>query len=167
MFSKEDICILTNTIFDKKCDRIDYQKNLEDLYNLVIKIINELNIISLSKITIKEVNLFEKEAGAALFRIYKCTPISEVELSRKTFVQFNNSQNSALKNEALATIYHELYHVYDKEKLFNLFGNVKIKKKELPYYKIGVQYWSEFFAYYKNKRNVYVRLFNYAIRFCL
>ena len=151
MFAKENIIILTDNFIDEKFNKSGFQKYIDDLYALVIEIVNELNITSLSKITIKEPNLFEKEAGMVLFSFNRNISVSEVELSRKTFVQFNNSQNPDLKNEALATIYHELYHVYDKENLINLFGNVKIKKKELPYYQIGVQYWSEFFAYYKTK----------------
>lgn len=151
MFAKENIIILTDNLIDEKFNKSGFQKYIDDLYDLVVEIVNELNITSLSKITIKEPNLFEKEAGMVLFSFNGNIPVSEVELSRKTFAQFNNSQNSDLKNEALATIYHELYHVYDKENLFNLFGNVKIKKKELPYYQIGVKYWSEFFAYYKTK----------------
>lgn len=151
MFAKENIIILTDNFIDEKFNKSGFQNYIDDLYSLIIEIVNELNITSLSKITIKEPNLFEKEAGMVLFNFNGSIPVSEVELSRKTFVQFNNLQNSDLRNEALATIYHELYHVYDKENLFNLFCNVKIKKKELPYYQIGVKYWSEFFAYYKTK----------------
>lgn len=153
MFTKENIIIQNDTLrfLNPKCDMTDYEKNTDDLYILVTKIIEELHIISLLKITVKDIDLFEKEGGRAVFIINNNIISSEIEISRKTCVQFNNINNTELKNEALATIYHELYHIYDKENLYHKFRNVKISSREIQYYRIGIQYWSEFFAYYKTK----------------
>lgn len=153
MFTKENIIIQNDTLgfLNPKCDMTDYEKNTNDLYELVTKIIEELHIISLLKVTVRDVNLFEKEGGRAVFTINNHTVSSEIEISRKTYVQFNNENNIELKNEALATIYHELYHIFDRETLYSKFKDLQIPSNEYQYYKIGIQYWSEFFAYYKTK----------------
>lgn len=153
MFTKDKIIVQNDTLgfLNSKCDMADYEKNTKDLYEVVAKIIDELHITSLTKITVKDVDLFEKEGGRAVFTVNNNTITSEIEISRKSYVQFNNENNIKLKNEALATIYHELYHVYDRENLYNKFKNLQIPSKELQYYKIGIQYWSEFFAYIKTK----------------
>lgn len=153
MFTKENITIQNDIlrILNPKCDMIDYEKNTNDLYELIIKIIEELHIVSLLKVTVKDLDLFEKEGGRAVFTVNNNTIISGIEISRKTYAQFNNENNTELKNEALATIYHELYHIYDRENLYNRFKDLQIPSKELQYYKIGMQYWSEFFAYIKTK----------------
>lgn len=153
MFTKENIIVQNDTLgfLNPKCDMTDYEKNTDDLYKLVTKIIEELHIISLLKVTVKDVNLFEKEGGRAMFTINNHMISSEIEISRKTYVQFNNKNNIELKNKALATIHHELYHIFDRENLYNKFIDVRIPSKELGYYKIGMQYWGEFFAYYKTK----------------
>lgn len=153
MFTKENIIIQNDTLgfLNPKCDMTDYEKNTNDLCELVTKIIEELHIISLQKVTVRDANLFEKEGGRAVFTINNHTISSEIEISRKTYVQFNNKNNIDLKNEAFATIYHELYHIFDRETLYNKFNDIQISSKELGYYKIGIQYWSEFFAYYKTK----------------
>lgn len=154
MFTKENIIIQNDTLrfLNPKCDMTNYEKNTNDLYDFVTKIIEELHIKSLLKITVKDADLFEKEGGRAVFTINNNIISSEIEISRKTYIQFNNENNIELKNEALAIIYHELYHVYDRENLYNKFKDIHISPEELKYYKIGVQYWSEFFAYYKTKK---------------
>lgn len=149
MFIKEDIIISKDNFINKKCDMINYDENIEALFVLADKIIKDLKIVSLSKIKIKNINFFDNEAGKVTFIFNSGEMASEIELSRKTFAQFNNPQNTVLKNEALATIYHEFYHIYDRENIIYKINTLLLSQDDLLYYKIGIKYWSEFFAYYK------------------
>lgn len=164
MFTKENIIIHNDIlkILNPKCDMTDYNKNTNDLYDLITKIIDELHIVSLTKVCVKDIAIFEKENGRAIFNVNDNVLFSEIEINRKTYVQFNNYTNIELRNEALSTIYHELYHIYDKENLYRKFRNIQISPEEVKYYKIGIQYWSEFFAYFKT-RELYMSI--YPIQF--
>lgn len=162
MFTKADIFIENDffLLINKRADMVDYEKRTADLYALISKIIKELNITSLSKVIIKNINLFDNEAGKATTTINRDNILSEIELSRKTFVQFDNNRNVELRNQAIATIYHEFYHVHDKENIYNKLNIPMLYSEDLKYYKIGVKYWSEFFAYY-NTCNLYISNYPY------
>jgi hypothetical protein len=142
MILKNDI-IVEKSLFNG--DIVDYEMQVNELYNLLITITNELNIKSLEKVIIKNNKIFTNEQGLALFN-YKNNS-SQIEFARKPFVNFNRNQYPELKSEALATIYHEMYHVHDNENLqeITLKSASNIKYNSLT---IGMKYWSEFYAYY-------------------
>lgn len=149
MFSKNDIIVESPPFGFDKGDMIDYDKNINDLFNLIAEIINDLNITSLKSVTINQTNIFTEEKGTVRFESINK---AHVEFCRKVFAQFNNKTNSKLRNEALATIYHEMYHILDRENcLKKLFKNKAIQnniKDNTNFFVIGLQYWSEFYAYY-------------------
>lgn len=155
MFSKDNI-IVEKFIFPH-ADMTDHAKQKQDLYLLCKNIICELSISTLETIHIKGQDIFSNEAGNAVFNFNKNK--SCIELNRKPYVNFNNDSNIELKTEALATIYHEMYHIQDCENCASALSIIPPKSDTDLYY-IGFHYWSEFYAYYMT-RNIYISDYAY------
>lgn len=141
MFSKSNI-VFEKDIFSDKASTIDKETIINSIYELAVKEISTLGIISLEKIIIGKVDLFEKTLGSARINCGK----SEIKLSRKTAVELVNKNDSSRYKNAFATFKHEFYHVYDYEHiLVNLLKNsVGGFTKEQD----GFDMWTEFFAAY-------------------
>lgn len=150
MFTKEDIIISDFVSSELKCIKINLDNQINDLYILVSRVINELKINSLSKILIVDFSSSQNTNGRTLYSLGNSSMSSQIEIDKNIFINFNN-RDIDLKNKALETIYHELYHVYNEENLFYKFGNAKIPIEDSPYCKIGTKCWAEYLSYYKTK----------------
>lgn len=145
MLTKNDI-IIEESLFPES-DIIDYEKQISDLLSLINDLISEFNIRTLKKIIIKNNVLISKEQGRAVFNGIQMQ--SHIELGRITFCQFNNSNLSNPQEQcrALATICHEVCHIYDKENCVKALSE-RIPDELFDVFKIGIQNWSEYLAYY-------------------
>lgn len=145
MLTKNDI-IIEDSLFPES-DIIDYEKQISDLLSLINDLISEFNIRTLKKIIIKNNVLISKEQGRAVFDGIQMQ--SRIELGRITFCQFNNSNLSNPQEQccALATICHEVCHIYDKENCVKALSG-RIPDELFDVFKLGIQNWSEYLAYY-------------------
>ena len=150
MFTKEDIAISDFIISELKSIKINLDNQINHLYILTAEVIDELKVTSLSKILIIDFSSSPNTNGRTSYSLGNSSMSSQIEIDKKVFINFNN-RDIDLKNKALETIYHELYHVYNEENLFYKFGKVKIPIEEVPYCKIGTKCWAEYLSYYKIK----------------
>lgn len=152
MLTKENILVEDETVrMLKHVDTLDYSENIDKLYDLIIEFNKKYDISSLEQVTIKDIDLFSERKGMTISKLEDNKYLHKIELSMKAFVNFYNDKNIPLKNEALSIIYHELYHVYDKNSLLASFINNQISDEDFPYYWIGSNYWGEFLSYYKTR----------------
>ena len=150
MFTKEQINVPEDFPAPDVC--------IENLKNNLCRLINigiqTLNIKSLTCVNIRPTSPSWQNAGFAEFelkngRIEK----SHVDLSYRVFTNIytsNNQLNQQCYKSAIATVWHELYHIQDGE-LQDTYMIVPTDDSCLKrhYYRVGIQYWGEFYANYK------------------
>lgn len=153
MLKQEQILIEDSPFINDKSSYIDIDKAKRILCEIANQIIDALNIQSLASIKIREPNLFENKLGRTNSQIVDGKMISHIELAYEVFVNvYIDIEHSNFENhiKSVSTIWHEFYHVYDNENLFQYtMIPSDINRTELSYYICGKKYWSEFFVNYK------------------
>lgn len=153
MFTKDQIRLEHLSPLLKQSSYTDFNTLQTTLCEIANQIISTLNITSLSHINIKNMNLFEKEAGVAHTQIINGQMQSYIDLSYKIFANIYFNQNHTWienHNNAVATVWHEFYHIYDHEQRYSYVDCPSdITPLDNYYYEIGTKYWSEFYANYK------------------
>lgn len=142
MFTKDDVFFEDEDIF-VDCFCKQKEEIVAGVYETVRDIADKLNITTLNSVRIKDINLYENNYGNANF-------VGDIELSYVMAV--NLCKNSLIDNEelykkSLATIWHELYHISDIEKVYNVI--VKAKNYNETSLKEQFRLWTEFFSTYQ------------------
>lgn len=146
MLKKEDIIIKDAFPFLHD-NNFEYDKNISDLCDLSNQIIEKYDIKTLSTIEIYFDSLLNKKLGQAIYNFNHRT--SKVQLDQSIFSNFNRKEQEEIQQKALATIYHEFYHIYDKENYWDMFLT-RLPNNDKTYFQTGSKYWGEFYAYYKS-----------------
>ena len=151
MLTKDDIIFDVNGIFmEQHCKNKD--QIIASICDLANNLIEKLNITSLRKITIKEINLFDSELGKAVFSFNRTGLVSEILLSYTTAIRLEKESQfytEAKFSYAYATLCHEFYHIYDREQL-QRFSSIFLStgRDTSVYISAGLKIWTEFFAVY-------------------
>ena len=145
MFIRENIIFENDATINGSM--ISKDEIIDAVYEVSLKLIDEMKITSLKKIIIKRMDFFEKTLGTARTNGKSAT----IELAYVIAVNIKNDpkrNNKEKHKEAMATLYHEFCHVRDFELIWKRIikedGNIS---KELE---IGFDVWTEFFATYSS-----------------
>lgn len=80
---------------------------------------------------------------------------AKIRFSYTTFENLSLDQQEDLeefRDDSLATVWHELYHLYDCEKRMPLYFDSKLLSSEYrDLYNIGCGFWTEYYAVYKSR----------------
>lgn len=121
---------------------------ITSIHELATQIINELKVTSLKNIIIGEVSLYEKVLGEARMNSQK----SEIKISYKIAVNLVNNHSLGYeqenKKDALATFYHEFYHILDYEKVWRNLSKQQLASCQLNDVQCGYDIWTEIYATY-------------------
>lgn len=132
--------------------KIDSKSIINAVYSTLSEAISELQISSLHSVVIKGVNLLESELGKAEFEDSGGQLSSMLTLGYITATNLRKDSkfySEAKYKNALATVWHELYHIYDREKAIEPFINGPLfSYPDIKTIMAGINIWMEFFAVY-------------------
>lgn len=146
MFSKADVIFESSHFIAEKALQIDKQVILESVHRVAADILQELQIHSLNKIIIKNLNLFDNVLGTARMNSMN----SSIALSFEAAIQLSDIDNE-MYQEGLSVLYHEMYHIKDYEIMGSSLLNHASNNSVIE---TGYDLWTEFFATYSSF-NVY------------
>lgn len=137
MFTKDSIHFEETLLIDMFAkDPVSLKENIIDtIFRLSSKIISELGITTLNNVIIRKQILFDSKRGVVFIRS------GDVQLSYLTAIDLIQSEDTERFKKGLATLRHELVHVYDRQMVL-----LKIHSKLSDNGADGYAVWTEFYA---------------------